>query len=87
MSDLVTDQWVDGYGRTWYQPVANDGRALWWEKWYATMDAGREKVWRREPTNDGPVVYRSQRRAERKAQRRDNRVLKARKRVLTKEPE
>lgn len=67
-------EWVDGYGRSRWQPVTGDGERLWCVSSYAR---GMHQAWSA-PTQKastflvchGPITYKSRARAERVARRR-----------------
>ena len=66
---VTATEWVDGYGRTWWQPTLPDGKVACWVSDY---DGGRCRAWS-VPTSDrrfmAPVLYRSKARADRVAAR------------------
>ena len=75
MTDAI--EWADGYGRSHWQPLTENGESLWYASNYAD---GMHRSWRaqtQEPsalvTFHGPVTYRSRARAERVARRRQAR--------------
>lgn len=74
MSDYATE-WVDGRGRSRWQPRTQNGESLWHVSNYA--DGMHQAWWAQDPNVflafHGPVTYRSRARAERVARRRQAR--------------
>ena len=75
MTDAI--EWADGYGRSHWQPLTENGESLWLASNYAD---GMHRSWRAQAqessalvTFHGPVTYRSRARAERVARRRQSR--------------
>lgn len=76
MSDHAIE-WIDGYGRSHWQPITGSGERLWR---ISDNTDGMHRAWQaQEPelslfvTDYGPVTYRSRARAERVARRRQAR--------------
>ena len=79
MSDYTTE-WIDGHGRSHWQPITPDGERLYRVSDYIN---GSHRAWRTQneglslfPTFHDPVTYRSQARAERVARRRQAKALR-----------
>lgn len=67
--------WKNGYGEVFWQPVEAIGYGYWYKYWHTDTASGRNRVW--SGGGDDPVLYKSRKRAERKAARRNRRVLKS----------